>query len=275
MKLRAELLDRLVPHLQVLVKVDIVRLKPQVELPLLGKVVSGHQLLGQSAFHLAAQLIDQLPFGQLFRLCTAGLVDLPGHPLPQGLLARFIGGAVLVAVMAVDLQLQGQPPDGPRLDGLDKTGVFAQLQRRQTEKLRPRPEALCTVHRQQLKIGVRHRDEMLFFHQFCVQQGKTFQNRAVHCRGQKLFLVCGRVRCRLLCLYGLFQFFGAGREHHPAVSRLCHSKMFQLHRSSSLPDKSSHQHQQHHRQPKVEHLGAQHSAVALDVHFFEVLGVII
>ena len=79
-----------------------------------------------------------------------------------------VGGAVLVAVIPVDLQLDGQFPDGPGLDGLDKAGVPAQLQRRQTEKLRPRPEPLGPVDGQQLKIRIGHGHQMLFFHKLLI-----------------------------------------------------------------------------------------------------------
>ena len=48
-KLSAELLHGLASHLEVLVKVDVVGLQPQVEVPLLGKIVAGDQILGQGA----------------------------------------------------------------------------------------------------------------------------------------------------------------------------------------------------------------------------------
>ena len=59
-KLSAELLHGLAPHLEVLVKVDVVGLQPQVEVPLLGKIVAGDQVLGQGALDTAAQLEDKL-----------------------------------------------------------------------------------------------------------------------------------------------------------------------------------------------------------------------
>ena len=46
-ELSAELFHGLAPHLEVLVKVDVVGLQPQVEVPLFGKIVAGDQVLGQ------------------------------------------------------------------------------------------------------------------------------------------------------------------------------------------------------------------------------------
>ena len=178
-------------------------------------------------------------------------------------------------MVAVDLQFQRQLPDGPGLNGLDKAGVPAQLQRRQTEKLRPRPEPLGPVDGQQLKIRIGHRGEMVFLHQLREQGRKALQNRPVDSVGQQLFLVCRGVGGRLFGLYRCFQIGGADRKDHPAVARFSHSKMFQFHRRPSLPHKAQHQKQQHDGQHEVKHLGTQHRAVALDVHLFEVLRVII
>ena len=156
-----------------MVKIDVVGLHPQVELPLLGKVVAGHQLLGQRALDLIAQLGHQLPLGQHFALLTALGVQLPGHPLPQGLLACGIGGTILIAMETVDLQFNGQLPQRPGLNGLHKAGVPAQLQRRHAEELRPGPESLGPVDGQQFKVRVRDREELVVFHQFRVQRGKS------------------------------------------------------------------------------------------------------
>lgn len=64
-----------------------------------------------------------------------------------------VGGAVFVTVAAVYFKLDGQLPDRPGLDRLGKAGVLSQFQRRQTEELRSRPEALGPIHGQKLKSG--------------------------------------------------------------------------------------------------------------------------
>ena len=57
-ELGAELFHRLAPHLEVLVEVDPPGLQAQVKAALLGEVVARHQLFGQRALDLAAQLVD-------------------------------------------------------------------------------------------------------------------------------------------------------------------------------------------------------------------------
>ena len=79
-----------------------------------------------------------------------------------------VGGAVFVTVAAVYFKLDGQLPDRPGLDGLGKAGVLSQFQRRQTEELHPRPEALGPVDGQQLKIWIGHGHQMLFFHKLLI-----------------------------------------------------------------------------------------------------------
>ena len=67
----AELLHGLTAHLEELVKVDAIGLQAQVELALLGKIVTAHQLLWQRAFHCIAQLPYQLLACPLLSLGTA------------------------------------------------------------------------------------------------------------------------------------------------------------------------------------------------------------
>ena len=101
-KLSAELLHGLAPHLEVLVKVDVVGLQPQVEVPLFGKIVAGDQVLGQGTLDTAAQLEDKLPAGQLPLACAQRwAIELPCHLLAQSRLACGIGGAVFIAVPGV------------------------------------------------------------------------------------------------------------------------------------------------------------------------------
>jgi len=92
-ELSAELLHGLAPHLEILVKVDVVGLQPQVEVPLFGKIVAGDQVLGQGTLDTAAQLEDKLPAGQCLGLRTALGIELPCNLLAQGRLACGIGGA--------------------------------------------------------------------------------------------------------------------------------------------------------------------------------------
>ena len=83
-ELSAELFHGLAPHLEVLVKVDVVGLQPQVEVPLFGKIVAGDQVLGQGTLNTAAQLEDKLPAGQCLGLRTALGIELPCNLLPPG-----------------------------------------------------------------------------------------------------------------------------------------------------------------------------------------------
>ena len=125
-ELGPELFHRLPPHLQELVEVDPLGLQAQVEAALLGKVMLRHQLPGQRAGHPVPQAEDQPGLGQLPGLLAAPGVQPGDHLLAQLGLARRIGGALLCAVVLVDLQLDGQAADGPRLNGLDKAGVLPQ-----------------------------------------------------------------------------------------------------------------------------------------------------
>ena len=229
-----ELLHRLPAHGQELVKVDTVCLQAQIELPLLGKVVARFQPFWHRAGHLIAQLPDQLLFSPVSGLCAAFCVELPDHPVAQRSLACSIGGALFIAVVAVDLQFNGQPAQRVGLDRLHKAGVLSQLQRRQGVELRPRPEALGLVDCQQLKIWVGHRYKLLLLHQLPVKRVKAFQNGAVHRRRQQLFLVLRGVRGGLLLCQRSGQFLCACREYQPAVPRLCHAEMFQFHAVSLL-----------------------------------------
>ena len=225
----AELLHGLTAHLEELVKVDAVGLQAQVELPLLGKVIAAHQLFGQCARYRIAQLPHHLPAGTLHRLCAALGPDVPGHLPAQRSLARSVGCTLLVAVVTVDFQFNGQLPDGVRLHGLHETGVLPHFQRRQRVELRPRPEALGPVHRQQFKIRVGHRHHMVLPHQLLIQRRKAAQNGAVHRLSQQTVLFLRRVRpCLHLC-NGCRQFLGTGCEYQTAVARLGHAKMFQFH----------------------------------------------
>ena len=167
-KLSAELLHGLAPHLEVLVKVDVVGLQPQVEVPLFGKIVAGDQVLGQGALDTAAQLEDKLPAGQCLGLRTALGIELPCNLLAQGRLACGIGGAVFIAVPGVHFQFNAHLTDGPGLDGLGEAGVTLQLQRRQAVELCSRPEAIGPVDGQQLKIRISHGNQMLFFHKLLI-----------------------------------------------------------------------------------------------------------
>ena len=101
-------------QLQVLVEIDAVGLHPQVELALLGKVVAGHQLLGQRAGDVP-QLGDKGLFGH-----GAGLLAALMCVTLKGALALGVDGAVFVTVAAVYFKLDGQLPDRPGLDGLGK-----------------------------------------------------------------------------------------------------------------------------------------------------------
>lgn len=76
----AELFNGLVLHLEVLVKMDTVGLHPEVEPPLLGKIIACHQLLRQRAGNFGSQLIDQLLLCQLFCLLAALGVDFLASP---------------------------------------------------------------------------------------------------------------------------------------------------------------------------------------------------
>ena len=168
MELSAELFHGLAPHLEILVKVDVVGLQPQVEVPLFSKIVAGDQVLGQGALDTAAQLEDKLPAGQCLGLRTALGIELPCHLLAQSRFACGIGGAVFIAVPGVHFQLNAHLPDGPGLDGLGEAGVTLQLQRRQAVELCPRPEALGPVDGQQFKIRIGHGHQMLFFHKLLI-----------------------------------------------------------------------------------------------------------
>ena len=229
-----KLLHRLPAHGQKLVKVDPVRLQAQIELPLLGKVVARFQPFGHRAGHLVAQLPDQLLLGTVFGLCAALCVELPGHPVAQRGLACGIGGALFIAVAAVDLQFNGQPAQRVRLDGLHKAGIPSQLQRRQGVELRSCPEALGPVDRQQLKIRVGHRYKLLLLHQLPVKRVKALQNGAVHRCRQQLFLVLRGIRGGLLLCQRSGQLLCTCREYQPTVPRLSHAKMFQFHAVSLL-----------------------------------------
>ena len=120
------------------------------------------------------------------------------------------------------------------LDGLHKAGVPPQLQRWQGVELCSRPEALGLVDRQQLKIRVGHRYKLLLLHQLPVKRIKAFQNGAVHRCRQQFFLVLRSVRGGLFLCQRSGQLLRACREYQPAVSRLCHAKMFQFHAVSLL-----------------------------------------
>ena len=229
-----ELFYRLPAHGQELVKVDTVCLQAQIELPLLGKVVTRFQPFWHRAGHLIAQLPDQLLFSPVSGLCAAFCVELPGYPVAQRGLARGIGGAFFIAVVAVDLQFNGQPAQRVGLDRLHKAGVLSQLQRRQGVELCPRPEALGLIDRQQFEIRVGHRYKLLLLHQLPVKRVKAFQNGAVHRRRQQFFLVLRGVRGGLLLCQRSGQLLSACREYQPAVSRLCHAEMFQFHAVSLL-----------------------------------------
>ena len=224
-----ELFHRLAAHFKELVKVDAIGLQAQVELALLGKIVTAHQLLWQRAFHCIAQLPYQLLACPLLSLGTALCPDLAGHLLPQRRLARCIGCTFFVAVVTVDLQFNGQLPDGVRLNGLHETGVCSHFQRRKRVELRPRPEALGPVHRQQFKIRVGHRHHMVLLHQLLIQRRKAAKNGAIHRLGQQTVLFLRRVRLRLHLCNGCRQFLGTGCEYQTAVARLSHAKMFQFH----------------------------------------------
>ena len=104
------------------------------------KVMLRHQLPGQRAGHPVPQAEDQPGLGQLPGLLAAPGVQ-PGDPpvgaagaLPAASAARSSAPVVLV-----DLQLDGQAADGPRLNGLDKAGVLPQGEGRQGKKTPPRP----------------------------------------------------------------------------------------------------------------------------------------
>ena len=224
-----ELFHRLAAYFKELVKVDAIGLQAQVELALLGKIVTAHQLLWQRAFHCIAQLPYQLLACPLLSLGTALCPDLAGRLLPQRRLARYIGCTFFVAVVTVDLQFNGQLPDGVRLNGLHETGVLPHFQRRQRVELRTRPEALGPVHRQQFKIRVGHRHHMVLLYQLLIQRRKAAKNGAVHRLGQQTVLFLRRVRpCLHLC-NGCRQLLGTGCEYQTAVARLSHAKMFQFH----------------------------------------------
>ena len=120
------------------------------------------------------------------------------------------------------------------LDGLHKAGIPSQFQRRQGVELRPRPEALGLVDRQQLKIRVGHRYNLLFLHQLPVKRIKALQNGAVHRCRQQLFLVLRGIRGSLLLCQRSGQLLRACREYQPAVPRLSHAEMFQFHAVSLL-----------------------------------------
>ena len=167
-ELSAELFHGLAPHLEVLVKVDVVGLQPQVEVPLFSKIVAGDQVLGQGALDTAAQLEDKLPAGQCLGLRTALGIELPCNLLAQGRLACGIGGAVCIAVPGVHFQFNAHLTDGPGLDGLGEAGVTLQLQRRQAVELCSRPEAFGPVDGQQLKIRIGHGHQMFFFHKLLI-----------------------------------------------------------------------------------------------------------
>ena len=203
-----ELFHRLPAYRQEPVKVDAVCLQAQIELPLLGKVVARFQPLGHKAGHLIAQLPDQLLLCPVFSLCAALCVELPGHPVAQHSLACGIGGALFVTIIAVDLQLNGQPAQRVGLDSLHKAGIPSQFQRRQGVELRPRPEALGLVDRQQLKIRVGHRYNLLFLHQLPVKRIKALQNGAVHRCRQQLFLVLRGIgtSCLMQLLHSLIPY---------------------------------------------------------------------
>ena len=160
----AKFFHRLPAHRQELVKVDPVGLQPQVELPLLRKVIACFQPLGQRAGHLVAQLPHQLLLRPVFGLSAAPGVEFPGHPAAQRRLACGIGCTLFIAIAAVDLQFNGQAAEGVRLNGLHKAGIPPQLQRRQGVELRPCPEALGLVDRQQLKIRVGYRHQRIHLH---------------------------------------------------------------------------------------------------------------
>ena len=224
-----ELFHRLAAYFKELVKVDAIGLQAQVELALLGKIVTAHQLLWQRAFHCIAQLPYQLLACPLLSLGTALCPDLAGHLLPQRRLARCIGCTLLVAVVTVDLQFNGQLPDGVRLNGLHKAGVCSHFQRRQRIKLCTRPEALGPVHRQQFKIRVGHRHHMVLLHQLLIQRRKAAKNGAIHRLGQQTVLFLRRVRLRLHLCNGCRQLLSTGCEYQTAVARLSHAKMFQFH----------------------------------------------
>ena len=134
-------------------------------------------------------------------------------------------------MIPVDLQLDGQFPDGPGLDGLDKAGVSPQLQRRQTKELRPHPESLSPVHRQKLKIRVCDRLQAMLRHQLGKQGRKALQDRPVHRRRQQVIFVLRSPRGGSHGLHGFFQLCRRRGKDHPAVARLCHSKMFEFHLS--------------------------------------------
>ena len=137
-------------------------------------------------------------------------------------------------MVTVNLQFNGQLPDGVRLNGLHETGVCSHFQRRKRVELRPRPEALGLIDRQQFEIRVGHRYKLLLLHQLPVKRVKAFQNGAVHRRRQQFFLVLRGVRGGLLLCQRSGQLLRACCEYQPAVSRLCHAEMFQFHAVSLL-----------------------------------------
>ena len=192
-----------------------------------------HQLPGQGAGHLVPQAEDQSGLSQLPGLLAAPGVQPGDHLLAQLGLARRIGGTLLCAVVLVDLQLDGQAADGPRLDGLDKAGVLPQGEGRQGKKHRLGPEALRLVEGRQFEVRVAHRLEAGFFHCLGPHGGKPVrrQDGAVDRLGQPVLLaaVGGRPRLRFQRRQGAGQLLCAGPEYDLPGPGLTLIEMFQDH----------------------------------------------